>query len=82
LDAERAIAWRAADSFALREFLDASPLQNLLPEFRLRELRHVQTDHDARRRPSHAHAVEHQEHVVNKMARGLFCPGFSPVGMR
>ena len=34
-----------------RELLDASPqLQDLLSEFRLREVRHIQTDHDRRRR--------------------------------
>ena len=34
-----------------RELLDASPqLQDLLPEFRLREVRHIQTDHDRRHR--------------------------------
>ena len=34
-----------------RELLDASPqLQELLPEFLLREVRHLQTDHDRRRR--------------------------------
>jgi len=34
-----------------RELLDAAPqLQDLLPEFRLREVRHIQTDHDRRRR--------------------------------
>ena len=35
-----------------RELLDASAqLQDLLPEFRLRETRHLQTDHDCRRGP-------------------------------
>jgi hypothetical protein len=34
-----------------RELLDASPqLQDLLPEFRLREVRPLQTDHDPRSR--------------------------------
>ena len=34
-----------------RELLDASPqLQDLLSELRLREVRHIQTDHDRRRR--------------------------------
>ena len=34
-----------------RELLDASPQrQDLLPEFRRREVRHFQTDHDPRRR--------------------------------
>src|SRR5947208_16875069 len=34
-----------------RELLDAAPqLEDLLPEFRLREVRHIQTDDDRRRR--------------------------------
>ena len=56
-----------------RKLLHASPqLQDLLPEFRLREVRHFQTDHDPRRRvePATCRRARHSEVRSNGQVPG------------